>query len=438
MKSINIKGIISKVLLAFYAFAVLSSCEIDNLNNPNGASLEEVVADASISDLNSLVSGTESLMRFDIGFYYDAVGVVGREYWRFTGSDPRYTADLLGAAPLDNNTFYTTRSFAGRYRAIRSTNILLEAVENSKADLTEEQRNGYRGFAKTIQAYQLLINLNQQYSNGVRVDVDDPDNLGPFLSYDESLDFISNLLTEASNDLANAGSSFVFTLSSGFAGFDTPGDFNLFNQALLARVELYKGDYAAAETALNKSFINVDGDLENGVYLFFSTAGGDVINPISYPPGTADALIAHPSFIDALEANDDRASKVAARSPITLDSLTGSYDVVTYPSKSSWIPIIKNEELILISAEINVHNQNFSEAIDDINAVRTGHGVAPYSGPATEEDLIDEILKQRFLSLYQEGHRWVDMRRLDKLDELPIDRPGDQVWEEFPRPMTEN
>jgi hypothetical protein len=438
MKLSIIKNIVYGSFLAFAATAFFASCEIDEVNNPNGASLEEVVENASISDLNSLVSGTESLMRFDIGFYYDAVGVVGREYWRFTGSDPRYTADLLGAAPLDNNTFYTTRSFAGRYRAIRNTNILLQAVENSKADLTEEDRNGYRGFAKTVQAYQLLLNLNQQYSNGVRVDVDDPDNLGPFLSYTESLDFISNLLAEASDDMANAGGSFVFSLSSGFAGFDSPGSFNLFIQALLARVELYSEDYAAADAALNKSFIDRDADLEEGVYLFFSTAGGDVPNPVSYPPGTKDGLIAHPSFIDALEANDDRASKVLQRDSITLDGLTGSYDVVTYPTKSSWIPIIKNEELILISAEIKVNNQDYSGAIDDINAVRTGHGLAPYSGAATEDALMDEILQQRFLSLYQEGHRWVDMRRLGRLGELPIDRPGDQVWEEFPRPMTEN
>ncbi|MEZ4961931.1 MAG: RagB/SusD family nutrient uptake outer membrane protein [Saprospiraceae bacterium] len=438
MKSLNIKGTIFGCILALSLIAFITSCKIDDLNNPNGASLEEVVADATVSDLNSLVSGTEALMRFDVGFYYDAVGIVGREYWRFTGSDPRYTADLLGAAPLDNNTFYTTRSFAGRYRAIRSTNILLDAVQNTKADLTDAQKNGYRGFAKTIQAYQLLLVLNQQYQNGVRVDVKDPDKLGSFVSYDESLKFISDLLTEASGNLSTAGESFAFTLSSGFSGFSTPGDFNLFNQALLARVELYRGNYAASEAALNKSFVDVDADLEKGVYMFFSTAGGDEANPISYPPGTKDGLVAHPSFIDSLEANDDRAAKVLKRDPITLDSLTGEYDVVTYPTKSSNVPIIKNEELILIDAEIKVQNQAFGDAVALINAVRNGHGLIDYQGPATTDALINEILKQRFLSLYQEGHRWVDMRRLGKLSELPLDRPGDQVWEQFPRPLTEN
>ena len=34
-------------------------------------------------------------------------------------------------------------------------------------------------------------------------------------------------------------------------------------------------------------------------------------------------------------------------------------------------------------------------------------------------------------------HRWVDMRRYGRLGQLPIDRAGDDVWEQMPRPVTE-
>jgi len=60
-----------------------------------------------------------------------------------------------------------------------------------------------------------------------------------------------------------------------------------------------------------------------------------------------------------------------------------------------------------------------------------------YSGAVTQPALINEILKQRLYSLYGEGHRWIDMRRYDRLAQLPIDRAGDDVWKEFPRPATE-
>jgi hypothetical protein len=47
------------------------------------------------------------------------------------------------------------------------------------------------------------------------------------------------------------------------------------------------------------------------------------------------------------------------------------------------------------------------------------------------------MLNQRRYSLFFEGHRWVDMRRYNKLAELPIDRPNDDVWTLMPIPQTE-
>ncbi|MDP4247858.1 MAG: RagB/SusD family nutrient uptake outer membrane protein, partial [Bacteroidota bacterium] len=48
-----------------------------------------------------------------------------------------------------------------------------------------------------------------------------------------------------------------------------------------------------------------------------------------------------------------------------------------------------------------------------------------------------ELLYERRYSLYYEGHRWIDMRRYGLLGQLPIDRPGDDVWSEFPLPVSE-
>ena len=56
----------------------------------------------------------------------------------------------------------------------------------------------------------------------------------------------------------------------------------------------------------------------------------------------------------------------------------------------------------------------------------------------TQAALIDEMLKQRRYSLFGEGHRWVDMRRYDRLNTLPIDRPDDEVCVIFPRPANED
>jgi hypothetical protein len=39
--------------------------------------------------------------------------------------------------------------------------------------------------------------------------------------------------------------------------------------------------------------------------------------------------------------------------------------------------------------------------------------------------------------MYCEGHRWIDIRRYNLLNTLPIDWVGDDVWSEFPIPVSE-
>ena len=72
-----------------------------------------------------------------------------------------------------------------------------------------------------------------------------------------------------------------------------------------------------------------------------------------------------------------------------------------------------------------------------INVIRNGHGLPNYSGAVTKDALVTEMLNQRRYSLFYEGHRWVDMRRYDRLSQLPIDRTGDQVWTAMPIPQVE-
>ncbi len=425
--------------LSVLTMTLWSSCKIDEIPNPNGASLQEILDGATPSELQTVVTGIEGLMGQEIGFYYDVSSIIGRDYWYFTGSDPRYTGELLGRedSQLDNAGFYGTRPYAGRYQTVKNCNILLDAVANAAPGLSAEDIAGYLGFAKTIQAYELLLVLNLQYQNGIRTNVSDPDNLGSFVGYDDALSFIDDLLDEGASDLSKAGDNFRFLLSEGWSGFDTPGTFSQFNRAVAARVAIYQGDKTKASNALTGSFMDMNGSLQNGPAIYYSTAGGETPNPVYRPTNQADAIIAHPSFVNALDPADARNSKIALRNdPLTLDDLTGDHDVVIYTSFDDNIPIMRNEELILISAEANIGNNN-TAAVDAINVVRNLNGLGNYSGGTTDAELTDELLHQRWLSLWGEGHRWIDMRRYDRLDQLPLDRPDDDVWEQMPRPVSE-
>ncbi len=428
--------------LALLSLAVIgfSSCEIDEILDPNGPSLGGVLNNASRSDLQLVVTGTESLLRTEIYFYYYTTGIIGREIYFFTSADPRWTGELLGrdASTLDNAGFYGTRPYSGRYVTVKNTNVLLQAVANNaqRLSLTPEEINGYNGFAHAIQAYELHLALNLQYSNGIRVDVSDPKNLGPFLQYDPSLAAIQGLLTTASNELANAGDEFPFKLSSGFAGFDTPATFRQFVHGLAARIAIYQGDKAAAANHLTQSFLDPNGDFYAGPFRPYSIASGELFNEVYRAPNQAEAVVAHPSYVTDIEAGDSRISKVLARDSITLDGLTGTYDCVVYNSLSSPIYLIRNEELLLLRAESRIGTDNLG-AIADLDIIRNHHGLADYAGNVDDGSVITELLNQRRYSLYAEGHRWVDMRRYNQLGFLPKDRAGDDVWVEMPRPVTE-
>jgi hypothetical protein len=94
--------------------------------------------------------------------------------------------------------------------------------------------------------------------------------------------------------------------------------------------------------------------------------------------------------------------------------------------------------LILIYAEVKANTGFPTDAVTAINKIRTvAGGLVNYSGGTDLPSLTNEILKQRRYSLYGEGHRWIDMRRYNRLAQLPIDRTGDDVWTQFPIPATE-
>jgi hypothetical protein len=169
--------------------------EIDDRADPNGPSLEEILADPSRERLANLAVGVEASSRVDHEFFLIDAGVIGREYWRTSSADPRLTADLLGKSGsiLDDNTFYLTRPWAARYRTIRNANTLLLGIE-ANTTLSAEEKSGGRGWARTWNAYQYLMNLNLTYQNGIRFIEPGADEGGAIIGYDASLAEIAALL----------------------------------------------------------------------------------------------------------------------------------------------------------------------------------------------------------------------------------------------------
>jgi hypothetical protein len=430
------KKIIINSLLFISAGILFISCQKDygNLNSPT---VESFLSNAAAPDLNNLVTGSLSGMRNNMGVYLDDCGSIGRENYHFSGSEPRYVTDLLGenAAVLTNSNFYITNPWAARYRVVKNCNLLIEAAAKSTL-IDAPTKAGYVGFAQTIKAYQLLLNLNLTDSNGIRIDVNDPENLGPFVGLNAGYDAIQALLD--SGEASLAAGTVSFPLTSGFAGFSDAAGLIQFNRALTARVQVYRMDWADALTALSQSFYSLTGDFNLGVYQVFGTGSGDQLNPAFIPQlQTGEVRVANPSYATDILPNDDRISKATLRPVASLNNLSSNRDVWVYTSSTAPMSIVRNEELILIYAEANIQLNNFTEAVKALNVIREKHGLPDYSGALTSGALINEMLYERRYSLYFEGHRWIDVRRYNMLNTLPLDRPGDNVWSLFPLPVSE-
>jgi hypothetical protein len=428
----------------------LGSCEIDEQVDPNGPSLGGILENSTVLELNTLVNGIQASMRNGLSAYVTATGSIARELYLFD-ADPRNLQDLFGldGTTLDNNTFYLTGPYISRYRTVKNCNILIDASAN--ATVPDSVANGYQGFANTIKAHELLLALNMLDDNGIRIDVDDPDNLGPFVPKPEALSEIARILDQAVSELEQAGNAFAFNLSTGFAGFNTPESFIEFNRAVAARVALYLEEYQQTLSLLDNSFFGLSVPLDLGPKYVFSTAGGDVLNPVyRAPEQNADQIIVNNDFIEDAEEGDRRvAEKTRLRNnPTSQGGFNGLYESTLYASPTGPIDIVRNEELILIYAEANLQLGELAEAVTALNVIRNAAALPNYSGPVTQDALIDEVLRQRRYSLFSEGHRFVDLRRYGRLNEefVTIDpnRNPDSgelreqtIFEQFPVPLSE-
>lgn len=441
------KNIKTKVLTGLLTIAVgLSSCElteVDKIKDPNAPIVGDVIQNPTLAQMNQLTIGLFAQMRKGNDDYTRITGVFGREIYVFNSTESRWYRDLEGSRALSNSAFY--HNYYIYLSQTRNGAMILSKAADNSTILSAPGKAGVKGIAKTIEAYSMLLTLNMLYDNGIRLDISDPFHPGPYATYAASLTAIRNLLDEASTLLGAAGANFPVAIPSGFDAFSTPQEFNKFNKAIATRVAVYQKDWAAARTYLNASFFDLNGSLRTGPVFTYSPISPDIPNPLYQAPMTilADQTVVQKDFVPNAETGDQRLAKVGRTvTTLSLGGYSSDYEPVLYATNSSPISIIRNEELILLDAEIKIQQNNLAGAVTSLDRIRTSFGLAPLAVAKptiinNQALLIDEMLNQRRYSLWYEGHRWVDMRRYNKLGELPLDKAGDKVWTQMIKPTDE-
>jgi hypothetical protein len=298
----------------------------------------------------------------------------------------------------------------------------------------------------------------------VDVDRSISDDPAPLVTFAEGMAAASALMDEGLADLQAGGSSFPFSFVPGYEGFQTPATFAQFNRALAAKILVHRATFvnctacwAEAKTAIDQSFVTtagLPGSLKTGVYFGYTGAANESNNPVSEAL-TSNRYWVHPSIITGAQLRpngepDLRLTTKVALAPEarTLNDLTGTYKPVMYndpvtlaPDLGADVPWITNEELLLLRAEIRWNTGDKPGAISDIDLVRVNAGgLAPTTLTAASPDaaFVTELLYNRLYSLmWTQGTRWIDARRYNLLNTLPIDRPGDVVHPNMLIPASE-
>lgn len=425
------------------AMAAAGGCDGLTVPDYNNPSIEDLLTNPTRTAVQTAATGLLEGARQNIAqpnAYVSLLGILGRESYNFDAAEPRFITELL-VGPLTQGGAFGGNLWTLRYRNIRNANIVINAADQV-AGFTEAERNAIKGFAKTMQALDLLLVINTRDLSGAVIDTDRPLSDGPGDIEPKAAVFarIAALLDEARTHLQAGGSAFPFPLSSGFSNFNTPATFIEFNRALKARVDVYMGNYAAALQSLAGSFIDTDRSLDYGAYYDYGSGSGETENSL----GSA-TVRAHPSIVTdaqprASGAPDLRAQEkidtVTSRSQLGLSS---DLAFTLYPSADSPVPIITNEELILLRAEARWFEGDTAGAMSDLNFVRTeAGGLPPIVVPITDDaDFITALLYERRYSLLFEGHRWIDVRRFGRLGTLPTDLDNHTILERFLIPEAE-
>ena len=448
-----------KAIPVLLAMAAVSSCKtlvVPDLNNP---SIEELTGeDASRVAVVTAVQGLFIRARNGISGragYVSELGIIGRESYNFDAADPRFVTELL-RDPLDGgNGAFGGNHWTGRYQGFRDADNALNAVE-ALATMDATDKEGLRGLAKTFQALDLLLVINTRDDLGAVITVAEDPTGDPEPIVDRASVFarIVALLDEAQGHLGGATFPSSMRFPSGFTGFDTPATFLTFNRALKARVDVYMGNTALAlSSSLPASFLDETGAFGLGVFYNYGSGSGDQVNNLFDP--SCEIILAHPSIeTDAQLQTDgvtldqrfvDKTVSVATCTDPSVATVTDqaslglSTDLAfnLYTSATARLPIIRNEELILLRAEANLLEGNIAQAEDDLNILRDAAGLADVNlNPMTATQRIDELLYNRRYSLLFEGHRWIDMRRYDRLADLLLN-PTLRVHARFPFPQSE-
>ena len=447
---------IIKSVVAFLCFATFSSCSIDDVQPFYQLTAENVVRDETSAQLvlNGIYSGWKTIELNAFPLHLEALGTVGNFTGIINGSTGFNTNQVLP------ENVYISNLYNAHYKIINSANFLIQELEAGKAVGISEK-------AKAEIIAQAKFNRAMAYFNVLRYFgeyFDEGSQFGMVIrtTFSENLEFDSRSSVAATYSLIL--SDLEYSMDNGPEYVEHFYAGKVAATALLARVQLYRGDYTAAATLAGMVIDNAEGyELEENYKDIFSKTynSSESIFAIYHSPrpagGSGMYQINSTKYSNTFKDLADE--QVAGVGSLTgagsgfdprfefgySDATKGINKMGKYPtsenigsSVGSTLFYIRLAEMYLIRAEAIVRsNGDLTAALEDVNTLRLRAGVAE-KALSTKAALLEDIRHEKMLELYFEnGESWFDLIRYHKAGDLSVfvEKPSITSTKQFILPI---
>lgn len=335
-----------------------------------------------------------------------------------------YTNTLRANNSVNNNIW------SSAYKQLYSVNALLEGIQDN-VDLTEVTKNRIEGEAKFIRAfiYYYLMHLYDEVPLVLTTDY----HRNQSLARTPVNEIYSQIQKDLEEALVYLPEDYVHSEGEHIR----PTKYAAYT--LLARLALWKEDYTQA---INYASEVIDSGKYSLVELddvFKANSAEGVWQLVPVNPNTG----ANEGYHFILENNPEVSSSTASQAlnedflsiwqanDLRYQNWIGVYtegtDNYYYPFKykiknggdsEEYSMVMRFAELYLIRAEAYAKSGNVQAALNDLNKIRNRAGLADWT-MVDIADIEQAVLDERRRELFSEwGHRWLDLRRFKKIDEV--------------------
>lgn len=409
--------------LSIILSVIITSCEVLNLEPESKISDQLAIIDAS--SLETAVHGTYARLHHNdyYGLTFQSVGYLSGDNVRWTGSYDFLSQFDAYNVRADNTQLIPV--FTGIYRTINCANQVIRAAETlTDPRLTVQNRKQYMGEAYFLRALS-YFDLSRLWG-GVQIITE------PTMTSLDNIDVRRSTLAQTwdqvLHDLNTADTLLPETTNRNRATRKTV-------YALKARLYLYKQDWTNAELFAGKLISDNNYELISPYNSFFAGNVKNTRESIFELAYSATDQNAHSHWWQP-PFNSGRREWAPTDELVNLlnDPLTaGNRSAMiarTAPPGNLWYGnmyyrnprtdpafILRIAEMYLIRAEARAHLGRTTEGLDDLNAVRARAGVAS-SAASTQEELLLAIEQERRLEFAFEPHRWFDLVRTSRIDDV--------------------